>query len=170
MQRVGENMNIEEIKFPCLRKYIQKCEDSLLRVGKPKAFIYPESLIEKDVSYKVWKEHVGTIKKLNSDFLSSLKGNANIYAIYIKTKNNEKWKLRYIGQRKAENMSERIAQHLIDTSKNTGSKLEKVRSELSQGSLIGLRFIKVNKDSLRRFVEEEIISRNKSELLWNAYG
>jgi len=160
-------MNIAEIKSPDLREYIKQCEKSLL-TGQPEVFRYPESLIGKDISDKIWVENINDIKELNRDFLNSLKGNANIYAIYIGK--NEEWFLKYVGQRKAKNMRERITQHLITKSKKTGSKLEYIRESVSKGYSIGLRLIKTDKDSLRVFIEEEIISRNRLKLAWNVHG
>lgn len=160
-------MNIEIITSKDLAPYIEECEKALL-IGDPVVFHYPDKLIGKSIAGKIWDDSIEEIKELNKNLLSSLRNNANIYAIYIKENNN--WCLKYIGQRKTENIRERITQHLINKNEKTGSKLEYVREAVSQGHAIGVRFIKTDRDTLRTFAEEEMISKNKSRLPWNIHG
>jgi len=161
-------MNIEIIQLQDLDEYVKKCEKALL-IGEPEVFQYPENLIGKGIADSIWEENVEIIKKSNSDLLSSLRNNANIYAIYVQEPTKQ-WCLKYVGQRKSKDIRERITQHLITKNERTGSKLEYIREVVSKGYLVGLRFIKSDRDSLRTFVEEEIISRNKSKLPWNVHG
>lgn len=157
-------MEIEIINSTDLTSFILACETALLKT-QPTEFFYPELLQNKNISDPVWENSITEIKELNDDFLSSLRGNANIYAIHIK--DDEEYKVAYVGQRKSMDMRERITQHLITKDPKTNSKLEYVRCAVSRGCKIGMTFIKTDKDTLRTFVEEEIISRNKPSLLWN---
>lgn len=151
-----------------IEEYIEECEKCLLE-GDPTEFLYPSDFVGKSIADNIWEEMVEVLKKNNKTLLSTLRNKANIYAIYTKPINGD-WVVKYVGERKAASMRERITSHLIKKDDRTGSKLEYVREAVSKGEKIGLRFIYLPRDTLRTFVEEEIISRNKASLSWNNHG
>ena len=156
-------LNIPSYKAPAgLEALAQKYEKALLTV-EPILFKFPED-------YSSKKRLVKETKELNAPILLSLKDNANVYAIFIRRQGDVEWQIKYVGQRKREWIRERIVQHLITKDRRTGAKLEKVRESVSLNKEIGLTFIKVEPDSLRRYVEETIIKNNKSKLEWNTHG
>ncbi|MEH8110202.1 hypothetical protein Q7I18_04540 [Aeromonas veronii] len=151
-----------------IQEYIDNCEHYLLK-EEPTEFLFPEALKNHSISDSIWTDNADEVKKLNEPLLSRLRNKANIYAIFTKTVNGN-WVVKYVGESKAVNMRERITSHLITKSSQTGSKLEYVREAVSKGEKIGLRFIYLSRDTLRTFVEEEIISKNKDHLPWNNHG
>ncbi len=111
---------------------------------------------------------VEQIKLDNARLLGSLNGCGNVYAIFVRPKTpGAEWAKVYVGQRKSSHLRERMTQHLIKKSDQTGSMLKFVKTAISSGSEIGVSFIKVEPESLRLFVEETIISAYKNELPWN---
>jgi hypothetical protein len=145
-----------------LSEFAKECEASLLS-GVQYEFVFPEGC-----SLQEWP--VAEIKAANKEFLSSLKGSANVYALFVRRNDSEEWIPVYVGQRKSANLRERLTQHLINKNVQTGSMLEAVKTAVAAGEKIGVSFIKVNPESLRLFVEETIISSRKSELPWNTHG
>lgn len=161
-------MKIEKRTPPDLQEFIENCESHLL-TGEPTQFQYPSELLGKSIADAIWEEKVSEIKELNKSLLSGLRNKANVYAIFTKAGSGG-WVVRYVGERKAVDMRQRITNHLITKSDGTGAKLDFVREAVSKGESIGLRFLFVGRDTLRTCIEEEIISRNKSKLIWNKHG
>ncbi|MGF1792931.1 hypothetical protein L4D21_20245 [Photobacterium profundum] len=151
-----------------LQQYIDECENQLLN-GEPSEFVYPSELLGKRISDPIWDEMIAQVKEPNEAILSTLRNKANIYAIFTKN-GDEPWIKKYVGERKALDMRQRITSHLINKNSSTGSKLDFVREAVSQGEKVGLRFLFIPRDTMRTFVEEEIISKNKKELIWNSHG
>ena len=163
-------MDIKNVSFPDLEKYVEECNTALIDKKNPDIFYYPtEYLIGKSIDDAVWgkEETIKYIKELNIDILSTIKNKANIYAIFIFE--NDEWKVKYVGQRKASDINQRIKQHLVSKSDKTSSKLKEVREAVSRGQKIGLSFIKVDNEFLRTFVEQKIIYKNKDILVWNKH-
>lgn len=95
---------------------------------------------------------------------------ANVYAIWSRASNSEKWVVMYIGQRTKDKVIERIKQHLFKTPSGTQSKIEKVKAQLSNNCTIGISAILITPDPLRLSVEDQLIFRNTnkdSDLPWN---
>jgi len=158
-----------EMELPdSLQSYINECESKLLN-GEPSEFVYPVDFIGKRISDPIWDEMITQVKKPNESILSTLRNKANIYAIFTKN-GDEPWDKKYVGERKALDMRQRMTSHLVNKNSGTGSKLDFVRKAVSQGEKIGLRFIYIPRDTMRTFIEEEIISKNKTELIWNNHG
>jgi hypothetical protein len=76
----------------------------------------------------------------------------------------------YVGESKSISLRDRITAHVIDKETRTGSTLSFVKDAVSARQQIGISFIKVQPESLRLFVEEKIISKNKEKLPWNTHG
>ncbi len=95
---------------------------------------------------------------------------ANVYAIWSRASNSDKWEVMYIGQRSKGNVIERIKQHLFKTPNGTQSKLEKVTELVALNHHIGISTILISPDALRLSVEDQLIfinTNNGSDLPWN---
>lgn len=144
-----------------LHDFAKHCAKKLL-AGVQHPFNYPAGC-----SPQNWP--VGEIKRANDSFLKSLRGRANVYALYVR-RLNEPWLPVYVGQSKNIGLRDRLTQHLISKDHRTGSMLEAVKTAVSMGEEIGVSLIKVEPESLRLYVEETIISMHKKELSWNTHG
>lgn len=127
-------------------------------------FRYPENC-----SLQHWP--IVEIKAANHVLLKSLRHRANVYAIWVRDPaRKEPWRPVYVGERKSDGLRDRITQHLIAKDHRTGSMLEAIKTAVSSGKEIALSFLKVQPESLRLYIEETIISRNKENLPWNTHG
>ncbi|WP_045858844.1 GIY-YIG nuclease family protein [Teredinibacter purpureus] len=144
-----------------LDEFADECASALI-VDSPTKFFYPD-----DCNFTNWP--IDEIKQLNDETLKSLRGAGNVYAIYTR-RVGESWSAVYVGQRKSTGLRERITQHLINKDVRTGSMLEAVKTAISDGREMAISFIQVQPESLRLYVEETIISKNKAQLPWNTHG
>ena len=157
------------IKIDGLDDFLSECENKLLNVA-PLEFLYPRELRSEPLNESLWTDKVHEIKSMNEKrVLSKLRNKANIYAIFIQPIGGD-WSPVYIGQRKALEIRQRITSHLINKNEATGSKLAQVKESVAKGHKIGLRFLFLERDTMRAFVEEELIARNKEKLEWNKHA
>jgi len=98
-------------------------------------------------------------------FIENMPTKPNIYGLLTKTSNSQ-WKLRYVGQRKSKDITQRLRQHLITKHSKTGSQLEKVIKELKNDVQLGIKLISVMPDELRHYYEEKLL-RDIKTLDWN---
>jgi len=98
--------------------------------------------------------------------LSLISNNANIYAIFTTEKNQKKRILRYVGKTKKKSARQRLRNHLIKKHKKTGAKLSKVIDHVQAGGSIEVSWIAIEPESLRNYIEEELIKIH-SESNWN---
>lgn len=115
-----------------------------------------------------------TVKNKNSleinfnlirDFIENMTTKPNIYGLLTKT-SNSKWELRYVGQRKSKDITQRLRQHLITKHSKTGSQLEKVKKELKTDLQIGVKLISVMPNELRHYYEVKLLQDIKT-IDWN---
>ena len=90
----------------------------------------------------------------------------NLYGLLTKSPNESKWRLRYIGQRKAKYITERLRQHLKKKNRRTGSKLEDINQALKNNNAIGLKLAAITPDTLRHYYEE-ILLKEIPDTNWN---
>jgi len=102
----------------------------------------------------------------NQSLLNSVSGAANVYAIFTAPKGTDAFTLRYIGKTTRKLARQRIRNHLITKNEKTGAKLRKVISHVQAGGAVKLSWVKVEPESLRNYIEEELINRHK-EADWN---
>ena len=102
----------------------------------------------------------------NQSLLSSVSGAANVYAIFTAPKATDTFTLRYIGKTTLKLARQRIRNHLITKNEKTGAKLWKVISHVQAGGAVKLSWVTVEPESLRNYIEEELINRHK-EADWN---
>ncbi|MDQ6997065.1 MAG: hypothetical protein Q9M82_06340 [Mariprofundus sp.] len=120
------------------------------------------------LSVELWNSE--KIKISNEKLLADISGAANVYAIFIADKGNNEYALKYIGQTRSKYARTRLTNHLINKNENTGAKLNKVKCHIQTGGSIKISWISINPESLRHYVEEELIVRHKEELVWNEQG
>lgn len=149
-------MKYKEIES--LEKYLAGVERSLLseankyKVSYPKANISPWDSIALD--------------KINNQLLSNASSNANVYAIFTASKGSDTFLLRYIGKTTRKLARQRIRNHLIKKNEGTGAKLLQVTKHVLAGGEVMLSWVKVEPESLRNYLEEELIARHR-EADWN---
>lgn len=114
-------------------------------------------------SDKTGKIDYDNLKKI----ISELKFTPNIYAFYIKEKNSKAWYIKYIGQRSAKEFKNRMREHFSKHHEKTGSKLKQINSAIKEGKDIGVKFLGVQPDGLRKYYEEELINHFHKDLEWN---
>jgi hypothetical protein len=135
-------------------------------------FIYPDLFKEKG-AVDTWKEHYKEIDKANIDVLNNIDKRGGVYAIFA-AKPKKEWQLKYIGQTKSESSKQRIRSHLVwrnkktKSGKSTGSKFDELQRLVVSGHDVALSFVEVSPESLRHYVEEELI--NKTQPQWNHNG
>lgn len=88
-----------------------------------------------------------------------------VYFIYLKSKALKTTTLVYIGKSKGYLFKTRIRNHFYKKHPKTGSKLSMVQNETANGNTLKLKFLKVNPESFRNTLEEELI--NHFQPAWN---
>lgn len=102
-----------------------------------------------------------TITKL----IDSLSAQPNLYGLCTKEIDAAQWDLRYIGQRKAKDIKQRLYQHLIKKHEDTGAQLDQITTELRKGNLVGIKLLCVVPDELRHYYEELLLKDITTD--WN---
>lgn len=97
----------------------------------------------------------------NQSLLNSVSGAANVYAIFTAPKNTSEFTLRYIGKTTKKLARQRIRNHLITKNEKTGAKLWKIISHVQAGGAVKIAWVSVEPESLRNYIEEELISLHK---------
>jgi len=103
----------------------------------------------------------------NEELLVKISREANVYMLFTAEKGSTVYKLRYIGKTKREYAKERLKNHLFKKHKDTGAKLEEVKSHVKSGGSIKLSWVTIEPESLRNWAEEELISKHR-EADWNS--
>ncbi|MCA6437401.1 MAG: hypothetical protein IM600_03720 [Bacteroidetes bacterium] len=114
-------------------------------------------------SDKSGKIDYDNLKKL----ISELKFTPNIYAFYIKENKSKAWHLKYIGQRSSKEFKNRMREHFSKHHEKTGSKLKQINAAIKEGKDIGVKFLGVQPEGLRKYYEEELINHFHKDLEWN---
>ena len=110
--------------------------------------------------------NIAFLDKANDKLLTKISSSANIYALFIAQSNSSNYELKYIGKTKQKLARQRLRNHLIHKHAKTGAKLDNVRSAIEKGSKCKIAFVSLKPESLRNYVEEELINRN-SNATWN---
>ncbi|MFD2200190.1 hypothetical protein [Shivajiella indica] len=76
----------------------------------------------------------------------------------------------YVEHSSASLSRQRLFNHFVDKHVKTGAKLEKVKEALLNGKRIGISFLRIEPDYMRKPLEEWLISRNSDKLVWNIHG
>jgi len=149
-------MRYEQIET--LEEYLSDVEETLLKEDECKNVSYPSEYI--------FPWDAKKIDEANHALLSMVSGEANVYAIFTAPKNSDIFSLRYIGKTTRKLARQRIRNHLIKKNERTGAKLNNIISHIQSRGSVKLSWVKIEPESLRNYVEEELIKRHK-EANWN---
>lgn len=141
-----------------LEEFLRKVETALLKEDARTPVKYPQQSITPWDAAKLDAE--------NQSLLDSVSGAANVYAIFTAPKGTIDFSLRYIGKTTQKLARQRIRNHLITKNEKTGAKLWKVISHVQSGGSVKLSWVAIEPESLRNYIEEELINRHK-EADWN---
>lgn len=141
-----------------LEKFLKNVEAALLNEGARTPVTYsPQNIAPWDATQ---------IDVENQSLLNSISGMANVYAIFTAPKDTNKFTLRYIGKTTKKLARQRIRNHLINNNDKTGAKLSRIIPHVQAGGAVKLSWVNVEPESLRNYIEEELISLHK-EADWN---
>lgn len=76
----------------------------------------------------------------------------------------------YVGHSSSSYSKQRLTNHFLKKHEKTGAQLEKVEKAVNNGYHIGLSFLRIDPDYMRKPLEEWLISRNSEKLVWNIHG
>jgi len=149
-------MKYEELQS--LENYLSKVEAELLKEDARMPVNYPEQ------SITPWS--AAELDAINQSLFNSVSGVANVYVIFTAPKGTNDFSLRYIGKTTRKLARQRIRNHLITKNAKTGAKLWKIISHVQSGGVVKLSWATIEPESLRNYIEEELINRHK-EADWN---
>ncbi|WP_194777140.1 hypothetical protein [Pararhodonellum marinum] len=102
------------------------------------------------------------------DLFDLVKNEAIVYCIWVS--NGAQSIPVYIGHSTSKLSRQRITNHFIKKDPRTGSQLERIKVAVMEGKQVGLSFLKIEPDYMRKPLEEWMISRNREKLIWNIHG
>lgn len=101
----------------------------------------------------------------NSELFNAIKNRAIVYCIWEETKKQKT--IAYIGHCCASCSSERIINHFFKKDRRTGSVLDKVKDSQKNGKNIGYSFIATEPSYMRYVLEDMLIKKYATRLIWN---
>jgi hypothetical protein len=149
-------MKYEQIET--LERFLSSVEAALLYEERKSLVLYPED------SISPWK--TDQLDAANQKILDAISGTANVYAIFTAPNRASSFSLRYIGKTTRKLARQRIRNHLIKKHEKTGAKFQYVKTHVLSGGQIKISWLKIEPESLRNYLEEELINRHK-EAEWN---
>lgn len=160
---------MEYSKLDDLKVFLEECGKELLKPEIRTEIIYHET------SASDWDREEFTNKLIeeNKGFLDKINNLANVYAIFTSPKDSSKddAPLKYIGQTKARLAKSRLTNHLFKKDEGTGASLEKIKKSVESNNIVQVSFISITPESLRHYIEEELIHKYSSQVeLWNKHG
>ncbi|WP_161890080.1 hypothetical protein [Pontibacter russatus] len=110
-----------------------------------------------------------TFDSNNKATLDSLAGNAIIYCIWS-GKTPADFSPKYIGHAGKLISRQRIRNHLSKKHLATGAQLDRIKLELENKNSIGLSYLIIEPDYMRKPLEDWLISKHSGLLEWNQVG
>lgn len=141
-----------------LDRFRDLVETELLGAARRHAVVYPVD------SVAAWD--VVAISAANAALLDAVAGAANLYAIFAAPPNSVAFALRYIGKTSRGLARQRLRNHLIKKDDRTGAHLAAVQALVRAGGSVQVAWVPVNPESLRNYLEEELIRKHQATL-WN---
>jgi hypothetical protein len=105
----------------------------------------------------------------NKSILDGIAGKAIVYCIWVAETPNS-FSPKYIGHAGKTVSRQRIRNHLSIKNPKTGAKLNNVKIELGKRNSIGITYLKVEPDYMRKSLEDWLISNHSNLLEWNFIG
>lgn len=153
------NMRYEQIET--LERFLSSVDVALFQEERKFPVEYPHD------SISPWD--AGKLDLANKKILDNISGNANLYAIFAAPNASSTFSLKYIGKTTRKLARQRIRNHLIKKDERTGAKLKNVQAHIQSGGQIKISWLKIEPESLRNYLEEELIARH-AEVEWNGKG
>jgi hypothetical protein len=100
------------------------------------------------------------LARANRSLLGSVSGSANLYAIFTSEDDTSESALRYFGKTTKKLARQRVTNHLFRKHEKTGSKLANIMAHACGGGTVEIAWIEVHPESLRNYLEEELIRRH----------
>ncbi|SJZ93784.1 GIY-YIG catalytic domain-containing protein [Trichlorobacter thiogenes] len=141
-----------------LERFLDDVEAELLQEENRCVVSYPQNCISP------WD--ADALDTANKELLGAVSGCANVYAIFTAPSNSSHFSLRYIGKTTRKLARQRIRNHLIKKNERTGAKLQDVTEHVLLGGQVKISWIEIQPESLRNYIEEELIHRHK-DADWN---
>ncbi|MCF5652388.1 hypothetical protein GIV49_22910 [Pseudomonas syringae] len=141
-----------------LEEFLSQVEKHLLDPGQRMSVSFPIT------STAPWD--ADALADANASLLERVSGAANVYAIFTGECGKAGRTLRYFGKTTRKLARQRIRNHLFRKSEQTGSKLAEVLAHATGGGTVDIAWIEVHPESLRNYLEEELIIRHP-EADWN---
>lgn len=145
-------------KISSLEEFLSEVETYLLDPAHRKTVLYPSAFTDPWDGYE--------LVSANEEMLSNVSGSANLYAIFTCKPGESEQTLRYLGKTLKKYARERIKNHLFKKNEMTGAKLMEVVTHTCAGGTVAITWVEVHPQSLRNYLEEELIKRNKGSD-WN---
>lgn len=138
------------------------------REGLEKVFLEAQNFLLSD-SNVMWFKFDSSLNCLNHlEILDLVKNTAIVYCIWVSRLG--KIIPVYVGHSTSKYSKQRITNHFIKKDPRTGSQLERIFEEINMGNQVGLSFLKIEPDYMRKPFEEWLISMNSRKLVWNKRG
>lgn len=145
-------------KLASLEEFLSQVESMLLSPDRRFPVSYPSSAISP------WAGDA--LACANRSLLSKISGCANLYAIFTGACDDDELSLRYLGKTTRQLARQRITNHLFRKHDKTGSKLSNIIAHTCCGGTVAIGWVGVSPESLRNYIEEELILRHP-EADWN---
>ena len=130
--------------------------------GRAESSLFSESNIR-------WLNYEEPFTCLNaSEVIYQVQNVPMVYCIWIT--DGSQPKPVYVGHSSASLSRQRLTNHFVKKHKKTGAQLEKVEKAVIDGCQIGLSFLRIEPDYMRKPLEEWLISMNSDKLVWNIHG
>ena len=149
-------MRYEQISS--LEEYLSQVEKRLLEPERRVSVSFPST------ATTPWDGDA--LARANMSILKSIAGSANLYVIFTGAYGEAEHSLRYFGKTTKKLARQRIRSHLFRKSEKTGSKLAQVVAHACGGGTVEIAWVEVHPESLRNYLEEELIIRHP-EADWN---
>lgn len=141
-----------------LEDYLSEVEEALLATEKRVAVSFPSTAVSP------WDGDA--LARANQELLKKASGSTNLYAIFTAACGAKEHALRYLGKTTKKLARQRITNHLFRKDERTGSKLAQIMTHACGGGTVEISWIEVEPESLRNYLEEELILRHP-EADWN---
>ncbi|MGR4042833.1 hypothetical protein P7C00_18675 [Pseudomonas sp. JDS08PS003] len=135
-----------------LEEFLSQVEGHLLEPGQRVRVLFPAT------ATTPWDGNA--LARANRSLLGSVSGSANLYAIFTSDDDISESTLRYFGKTTKKLARQRVTNHLFRKHKKTGSKLANIMAHAYGGGTVEISWIEVHPESLRNYLEEELIHRH----------
>jgi hypothetical protein len=105
----------------------------------------------------------------NSSLLAEITRQSIVYCIWF-GETIENLVPKYVGHVSSKISKQRMIAHFSRKNKATGSQLEKVKIAVESDHFLGLTFVVIEPDYMRKAIEDWLIDKYSEQLVWNKQG